>query len=60
MVLAITFWFTVMSLEDLHIEVSVPSQETERSCICVLAILTLSVIFQLDLTVSENFTKSSR
>jgi hypothetical protein len=43
-------------LEDLHIEVSVPSQETE--CICVLAILTLSVIFQLDLTVSENFTKS--
>jgi len=44
MVLAIKFWFkvdnnfTIMSWEDLLIEVHVPSQESELSCISVLEV----------------------
>jgi hypothetical protein len=45
-------WARKASLSPpLFIEVSVPSQESERSCICVLhvSILPLSTIFILDL-----------
>ena len=45
---AIICWFkvdslTIMSCYDLVIEVHVPRQENERSCICVLEVVTLSI-----------------
>ena len=47
---AILFWFkvdslTIMSCNTLVIEVIMPSQESERSCMCVLevSIVTLSI-----------------